>query len=87
MRVTAHLRHPDPEANVDTFGTVQPGHQFPDLLAEDRGQRCRLRLYQHHVHAQAAQAGRHLAADEAGADDHGALRRGRVLAQRHALVE
>ena len=47
----------------------------------------RLRLDQHHVHPEAAQAGRHLAADETGADDDGAPRGGRVLAQRHALVE
>ena len=69
--VAAHLRHPDADADVDALVAVQPRHQFADLLAEHRGQRRRLRLDQHHVHAEAAQAGRHLAADEAGADDDG----------------
>ena len=40
------------------------------------GQRRRLRLDQHHVDAEPAQAGRHLAADEPGADHHRVLRGG-----------
>ena len=66
---------------------MQPGHQLADLLAEHRRQRRRLRLDQHDVDAELAQARRHLAADEAGADDHGVPGRAGVLAQRQALVE
>ena len=83
----AHLVHPDAAAHVDTLGPVQPGHQRADLLAEHRRQRSRLRFHQNDIHSHAAQARRHLAADEAGADDHGLLRRTRVLAQRDALLE
>ena len=61
---SADLGHPDAAAHVDTLGAVQPGHQLADLLAEHRRQRRRLRFDQHDVDAHAAQAGRHLAADE-----------------------
>ena len=73
-----HLLHPvgpadvgdaDAAAHVDALGAVQPGHQLADLLAEHRRERCRLRFHQDDVDAQPAQAGRHLAADEPGADD------------------
>ena len=66
---SADLGDPDAAAHVDALGAVQPGHQRADLLAEHRRQRCRLRLHQDDVDAQLAQAGRHLAADEPGADD------------------
>jgi hypothetical protein len=66
---------------------VQPCDQRPDLLTEHRRKRCRLRLHQDDVDAHAAQAGRHLAADEPGADDDGIARRARLAAQLQALVE
>ena len=59
---------PDAAAHVDALGAVQPGHQRADLLAEHRRQRRRLRFDQNDIHAEAAQARRHLASDEARAD-------------------
>ena len=85
--LSAHLGDPDTEADVDALVAMQPRHQFADLLAEHRGQRLRLRLDQHDVHPDAAQAGGHLTADETGADDHGVPRGRCVFAQRHAFVE
>ena len=84
---SADLGHPDAAAHVDALGAVQPRHQLADLLAEHRRQRRRLRFHQHDVDAHAAQAGRHLAADEPGADDDRAPRGAGLLAQRQALVE
>ena len=55
----------DAAAHVDALGAVQPGDQLTDLLAEHRGQRRGLRLDEHHVDAELAQARRDLAADEA----------------------
>ena len=66
---SADLGDPDAAAHVDAFGAVQPRHQRADLLAEHRRERCRLRFHQDDIDAQPAQAGRHLAADEPGADD------------------
>ena len=74
---SADLGDADAAAHVDALGAVQPGHQRPDLLAEHRGQRRRLRFHQDDVDAHAAQAGRHLAADEPGADDDRVPRRAR----------
>ena len=66
---STHLGHPDVTAHVDAFGPVQSRHQCADLLAEHRRQRTRLWFHQNDIHAHTAQARRHLAADEAGADD------------------
>ena len=84
---SADLGHPDAAPHVDAFGAVQPRHQRPDLLTEHRRQRRRLRLHQNDIDANTAQAGRHLAADEARADDDRAPRRAGLLAQRQTLVE
>ena len=69
-----HLVHPDVAAHVDALGPVQPGHQRTDLLAEHRRQRSRLRFHQNDIHSETAQARRHFAPDEAGADDDRVLR-------------
>ena len=59
-----NLGDPDAAPHVDALGAVQPRDQLADLLAEHRGQRRRLRLDEHDVDPELAQARRHLAADE-----------------------
>ena len=81
-----HGGHTDTGAHVDTLGAVQPGHQFPDSLTEHHGQRRGLRLDEHHVDPERAQAGGDLAADEPGADHHRPAHRAGVLAQGDRLI-
>ena len=86
-RFAAYPSHTDAGAHVHALGAVQPGDEFADLLAEHRRQRSGLRLDQHHVHPEAAQARGNLAADEPGADDDRTPRTPGVLTQRERLVE
>ncbi|SLD66853.1 Uncharacterised protein [Mycobacteroides abscessus subsp. massiliense] len=81
-----HGVHADAHPNVHTLVAVQPGHQVPELLADSRQQRRRLRLHQDHLNSVGPQGGRHLAADETCPDDDRPPRVLGVATQREAVV-
>ena len=56
------------QQDLDTLTAVQVHEPTPDLLAEDRGERCRQRLEEGHLDTQPTGGCRHLLPDEPGSD-------------------